>query len=138
MVNRNSVLRKQMAGFVMTLKGLPSTYNKDLQEDKEPMFDTYDHVLASLHIANGVIATMNVRILSRSASPDIVEHHFVPYQVHKEKMEAALTLDVLATDLADYLVRKGVSLFRFVLLIISLIFYVRFLSVKHITFQAVR
>ncbi|OJA14873.1 hypothetical protein AZE42_00809 [Rhizopogon vesiculosus] len=76
-----------MAGFVMTLKGLPSTYNKDLQEDKEPLFDTVDNVSASLKIAEGVIATM---------------------EVHGEKMRQALTMDVLATDLADYLVRKGV------------------------------
>ncbi|KAI9570494.1 putative argininosuccinate lyase [Boletus coccyginus] len=76
-----------MAGFLMTLKGLPSTYNKDLQEDKEPLFDTVDAVGASLKIAEGVIATMTV---------------------HGNKMRAALTMDVLATDLADYLVRKGV------------------------------
>jgi len=49
-----------MAGFVMTLKGLPSTYNKDLQEDKEPLFDSVDNVSASLKIAEGVIATMEV------------------------------------------------------------------------------
>jgi argininosuccinate lyase len=49
-----------MAGFVMTLKGLPSTYNKDLQEDKEPLFDAVDTVSASFKIAEGVIATMNV------------------------------------------------------------------------------
>ncbi|KAI6028763.1 putative argininosuccinate lyase [Pisolithus orientalis] len=61
-----------MAGFMMTLKGLPSTYNKDLQEDKEPLFDAADNISASLKIAEGVIATME------------------------------------ATDLADYLVRKGV------------------------------
>lgn len=76
-----------MAGFMMTLKGLPSTYNKDLQEDKEPLFDTVDNISASLKIAEGVIATM---------------------EVHGEKMQQALTMDVLATDLADYLVRKGV------------------------------
>jgi argininosuccinate lyase len=76
-----------MAGFLMTLKGLPSTYNKDLQEDKEPLFDSVDNVSASLRIAEGVIATLNV---------------------NSEKMRAALTMDMLATDLADYLVRKGV------------------------------
>ncbi|CAL1704919.1 unnamed protein product [Somion occarium] len=76
-----------MAGFLMTLKGLPSTYNKDLQEDKEPLFDSYDTVSASFKIAEGVIATM---------------------EVHAEKMREALTMDVLATDLADYLVRKGI------------------------------
>ncbi|EIN07474.1 argininosuccinate lyase [Punctularia strigosozonata HHB-11173 SS5] len=76
-----------MAGFVMTLKGLPSTYNKDLQEDKEPLFDAVDTMDACLRIAEGVIATL---------------------EVHPEKMRAALTMDVLATDLADYLVRKGI------------------------------
>jgi argininosuccinate lyase len=49
-----------MAGFLMTLKGLPSTYNKDLQEDKEPLFDVVDNVSASLKITEGVIATMTV------------------------------------------------------------------------------
>ena len=52
----------KMAGFMMTLKGLPSTYNKDLQEDKEPLFDAIDNVSASLKIAQGVIATMKVCI----------------------------------------------------------------------------
>ncbi|KAF5381122.1 hypothetical protein D9615_003867 [Tricholomella constricta] len=70
-----------MAGFLMTLKGLPSTYNKDLQEDKEPLFDAVDTISASFQIAEGV---------------------------HAEKMHQALTMDVLATDLADYLVRKGI------------------------------
>ncbi|KAJ3544113.1 hypothetical protein NMY22_g2895 [Coprinellus aureogranulatus] len=76
-----------MAGFMVTLKGLPSTYNKDLQEDKEPLFDTVDNISASLKIAEGVIATMNV---------------------HGDKMRQALSADALATDLAEYLVRKGV------------------------------
>jgi len=76
-----------MAGFVMTLKGLPSTYNKDLQEDKEPLFDTVDNISASFKIAEGVVGTL---------------------EVHAEKMREALTMDVLATDLADYLVRKGI------------------------------
>jgi len=75
-----------MAGFLMTLKGLPSTYNKDLQEDKEPLFDAVDTISACLRIAEGVIATLTV---------------------HPQKMQAALTSDLLATDLAEYLVRKG-------------------------------
>ena len=49
----------------MTLKGLPSTYNKDLQEDKEPLFDAVDTVSASFNIAEGVIATMEVRSAKR-------------------------------------------------------------------------
>lgn len=53
-----------MSGFLMTLKGLPSTYNKDLQEDKEPLFDVVDTVSASFKIAEGVIATLEVRSLA--------------------------------------------------------------------------
>jgi argininosuccinate lyase len=53
-----------MAGFLMTLKGLPSTYNKDLQEDKEPLFDTVDNLSACLKIAEGVIATLSVSCVS--------------------------------------------------------------------------
>jgi hypothetical protein len=49
-----------MAGFMMTLKGIPSTYNKDLQEDKEPLFDAVDTIGRSLQIATGVISTMTV------------------------------------------------------------------------------
>ncbi|KAG6878685.1 hypothetical protein C0993_011500 [Termitomyces sp. T159_Od127] len=92
-----------MAGFLMTLKGLPSTYNKDLQEDKEPLFDAVDTVSASFQIAEGVIATLEVSlyVLSYGVHPDVG-------QIHAEKMRQALTMDVLATDLADYLVRKGI------------------------------
>uniref|UniRef100_A0AAQ5YRV7 Argininosuccinate lyase n=1 Tax=Amphiprion ocellaris TaxID=80972 RepID=A0AAQ5YRV7_AMPOC len=72
------------AGFMMTLKGLPSTYNKDLQEDKEAMFDCYDTVQAVLQVTTGVMSTL------------------------KSVMEAALSPDMLATDLAYFLVRKGV------------------------------
>ena len=42
----------------MTLKGLPSTYNKDLQEDKEPLFDAVDNISASFKIAEGAVATL--------------------------------------------------------------------------------
>jgi argininosuccinate lyase len=51
-----------MAGFLMTLKGLPSTYNKDLQEDKEPLFDAVDNVSASFKIAEGVVGTLEVGV----------------------------------------------------------------------------
>ncbi|XP_061596827.1 argininosuccinate lyase [Cololabis saira] len=75
------------AGFMMTLKGLPSTYNKDLQEDKEAMFDCFDTVQAVLQVTTGVMSTLKI-------NPSV--------------MEAALSPDMLATDLAYYLVRKGV------------------------------
>ncbi|KAJ3416834.1 argininosuccinate lyase [Chytridiales sp. JEL 0842] len=77
----------RMTGFFMTLKGLPSTYNKDLQEDKEPMFDTVDNIGGCLQISTGVLSTL---------------------KVNKENMLKSLSMDMLATDLAEYLVRKGV------------------------------
>lgn len=76
-----------LAGFLMLLKSIPSTYNKDMQEDKEPLFDTLTTVEHLVLIATGVLLTLTI---------------------NKEKMEGALTMDMLATDLADYLVRKGV------------------------------
>lgn len=75
-----------MAGLMMTVKGLPSTYNKDLQESFEPMLDGTKTVADSIQIATGVLSTMTI---------------------FPEKMKAALSPDMLATDLADYLVRKG-------------------------------
>jgi len=76
-----------MAGFMMTQKGLPTTYNKDLQESLEPMLDHAKTVSDSIQIAEGVLATLATR-------PD--------------RMKAALDPFMLATDVADYLVRKGV------------------------------
>ncbi|XP_005080395.1 argininosuccinate lyase isoform X1 [Mesocricetus auratus] len=73
-------------GLLMTLKGLPSTYNKDLQEDKEAVFEVSDTMIAVLQVATGVISTL---------------------QIHCENMTQALSPDMLATDLAYYLVRKG-------------------------------
>ena len=52
----------QLSGLMMTLKGVPSTYNKDLQEDKEPMFDAADTIESSLQILQGVISTLSVSI----------------------------------------------------------------------------
>ncbi|RLV92943.1 Argininosuccinate lyase [Spathaspora sp. JA1] len=76
-----------LSGFLMSIKSIPSTYNKDMQEDKEPLFDAMTTVEHSILIATGVISTLSI---------------------NKQKMEQALTMDMLATDLADYLVRKGV------------------------------
>lgn len=77
----------QMSGFMMTMKGLPSTYNKDMQEDKEPLFDAVDTMSGSLQITSGVLSTLTI---------------------YPNKMKASLSPDMLATDLAEYLVRKGV------------------------------
>ncbi len=76
-----------LVSILMVLKGLPTTYNKDLQEDKEALFDTIDTLTMTLPIASGIIETL---------------------VVHPERMRAALTDEMLATELADYLVRKGV------------------------------
>jgi argininosuccinate lyase len=76
-----------LAGLLTTLKGLPSAYNKDLQEDKEALLDAVDTLALELPIAAGVIRTL---------------------KVNAGRMAAALDGAMLATDLADYLVRKGV------------------------------
>ncbi len=75
-----------LTGLLVTLKGLPSTYNKDLQEDKEPLFDAMDTLALTVPVAAGVLETLEVRA---------------------ERMAAALDDGMLATDLADYLVAKG-------------------------------
>lgn len=49
----------------MVLKGLPSTYNKDLQEDKQAMFDTYDNLESVLQVAMGTLKTLTVRTAVR-------------------------------------------------------------------------
>lgn len=75
-------------GFMTTLKGIPSTYNKDLQEDKEAIFSTFDILDSILVIATNAINTLEVK---------------------NKKCEKALTSTMLATDMAYYLVRKGIS-----------------------------
>ena len=75
-----------LTALLTTLKGLPAGYNKDLQEDKEGLFNAVDTVLSLLTVITGVVLTL---------------------QIDAEKMRAALTGDMLATDLADYLVAKG-------------------------------
>lgn len=76
-----------MTGLMATLKGLPTSYNKDLQEDKEPLFDAVDQLAGALQIATGVISTL---------------------QPNAAQLRAALSPEMLSTDLAEYLVRKGV------------------------------
>lgn len=74
--------------LLTVLKGLPMTYNRDMQEDKEPLFDTVDTVLLSLEGVTEMVSTMTV---------------------NKERMKkGACSNFSTATDLADYLVRKGV------------------------------
>ncbi|MET3574836.1 argininosuccinate lyase [Bhargavaea ullalensis] len=76
-----------LTGLLTTLKGLPLAYNKDMQEDKEGMFDTVKTVTGSLRIFAGMIRTMTV-------NADVMEQ-----EVAKDFSNA--------TELADYLAAKG-------------------------------
>lgn len=76
-----------LTGLLATLKGLPLAYNRDLQEDKEPLFDSVDQVRLAVTAISGMIATAT----------------FVP-----ESMADAADAEVTAaTDLAELLVRRG-------------------------------
>ena len=76
-----------LTGLLTTLKGLPLAYNRDLQEDKEPLFDSYDQVSLAVGALTGVIQTATF---------------------NADRMRAAADVQSLsATDLAEYLVRKG-------------------------------
>lgn len=76
-----------LTGFLTTLKGLPLTYNKDMQEDKEPLFDTVDTVRLTLLALDGMISTttFNTEAMAAQAAS--------PYAA--------------ATDLAEWLVARG-------------------------------
>jgi len=76
-----------LSGLLTTLKGLPSAYDKDLQEDKAPVFAAYDTLMRLLPVLSGAVAEMQAR---------------------PEKMRAAIDSGMIATDLADYLVGAGV------------------------------
>ena len=77
-----------LTGLLVTLKGLPLAYNRDLQEDKEPVFDAVDTLLVVLPAMAGLVATL---------------------RIHSQRLAAAATAGFsLATDLAELLVRRGV------------------------------
>ena len=81
----------RLAGWLTTMKGLPSGYNKDLQEDKEAVFDAEDQVLGSLRATTAVVQSIEARLV---------------------RSEAAAGGMLLATDVADYLVDRGVPFRR--------------------------
>lgn len=78
-----------LTGFLTTLKGLPLTYNKDMQEDKEPLFDAVDTVRLTLLALDGMIASTTFRTDRMAAQADS------PYAA--------------ATDLAEWLVAQGMA-----------------------------
>jgi len=73
--------------LLTTMKALPLAYNRDMQEDKQGLFDTVDTLLSTLKVFTGMIKTMRIR---KENTIKAVERGYI-----------------LATDLADYLVRKG-------------------------------
>ena len=77
-----------LTGLLATLKGLPFGYNRDLQEDKEPVFDTVEQLLVLLPAMTGMIKTLkfNTELMTESAPAGFA----------------------LATDIAEWLVREGV------------------------------
>ena len=77
-----------LVALLGTIKGLPSGYNKDLQEDKRSLFDAVDGMSLLLPAITGSLASLTF---------------------HRERMKAAVTSSMMATDLADYLVRKRVT-----------------------------
>jgi argininosuccinate lyase len=76
-----------LTGLMATLKGLPLAYNKDLQEDKEPLFDAFDTIRLTLSALDGMVATLVFRTDRMAAAADS------PYAA--------------AVDLAEYLVAGG-------------------------------
>ncbi len=76
-----------LTGLMMTLKGLPRAYNRDLQEDKESLFDAVDTWSSALQIATSALLSLNC---------------------DSDAMAAAMHDHMLATDVAEYLVRRGV------------------------------
>lgn len=75
-----------LTGLLVTMKGLPTGYNKDLQEDKEPVFDAEDTLTVSLDATAAVIA---------------------PLRLNTDRTRLAASGLLLATDVADYLVARG-------------------------------
>jgi argininosuccinate lyase len=78
----------ELTGLLATLKGLPSGYNKDLQDDKRALFGAVDTLLLVLPAVAGTLAELTL---------------------DEARMRAALSSTMMATDLADYLVRRGAS-----------------------------
>jgi len=75
-----------LMGMLTVMKGLPLAYNRDMQEDKEGLFDCIDTLQTSLTVISGLIATM---------------------KINRERIKSAMRGYILATDIADYLVGKG-------------------------------
>jgi argininosuccinate lyase len=76
-----------LLAILTTMKGLPLAYNRDMQEDKEGFFDTVDTMLSTLEVFTGMVKTLKVK--PENITPAVKRGY------------------ILATDLADYLAKKG-------------------------------
>ena len=85
---KSGTLLGLLTGLLATLKGFPSTYDKDLQEDKAPVFQATDTLLLILPVVASALRTVSVR---------------------PEQMRSSIDAMMMATDLADYLVCRGIA-----------------------------
>jgi argininosuccinate lyase len=77
-----------LLGLLTVMKGLPQAYNRDLQEDKEGFFDTFDTLVSCVEMMAGLMASL---------------------KINAARMKYSMQSYILATDLADYLVNRGLS-----------------------------
>ena len=84
---RAGTLIGRLAGLLSTLKGLPSAYDKDLQEDKKPVFEARDTLADLLPVVTGLVGSL---------------------RVDPARLRNAIRPEIFATEVADYLVRKGI------------------------------
>jgi argininosuccinate lyase len=84
---KSGTLLGYLVGLMTTLKGLPSAYDKDLQEDKVPLFNAWDTLNAVLPVLANALEGLSIQ---------------------GERMHSRLGAELMATDLADYLVEKGI------------------------------
>ncbi len=84
---KSGALLGYLVGLMTTLKGLPSAYDKDLQEDKVPVFNAWDTLSVLLPVLANAVKGLSIQ---------------------GERMHSGLGADLMATDLADYLVEKGI------------------------------
>ena len=86
---KTGIVYGNLVGLLTVMKGLPLAYNRDMQEDKEGLFDTVDKLLTTLEVFTGLVKTL---------------------KVDAGRMQQAMSDSyLLATDVADYLVNKGLS-----------------------------
>lgn len=84
---KSGTLLGLLTGWLSTLKGLPSAYDKDLQEDKQAVFQATDILLLLLPVLTGALSTL---------------------KIHPERMAEAIEPSLMATDLAEYFVYQGI------------------------------